>query len=205
MTQIINIIQQSKRGLVKSKILRSSLKNYIFFGFNEKTNRNIWIKKTLYKKAISKYIRRPAKPKRQTGHTEIMGKGFMRFRFNMNRYKINETNLPKLFQKFYKNYKKVINQGSKFPTQRLGVSFAAEKKEYHTFINRETHRENKKELFDTLSTVTYENNIPSTPPMFNELYEKILRYIQGKSKSPTMLEEDNDKTIRYFYVIYSEQ
>ena len=204
----IQIKQITKRGIITSLINRSSLKNYIFF--DKLKNRNLWIKPDYYEELIShikKKVSRKAtaKYRLEKGTTEFMEKKFIRFRFALWRYRLTEIQkIDLLFKRLEKKYKVVKDQGKKFPTQRIGITFAAEEKEYNIFTNSKTNRKNKTEVYDFISTATFANNDPSTVGMFEELKDKVIKYYLKTGKSPSMLDEASVKAAKHFYVFFVE-
>ena len=204
----INILQQTKRGVINVLINRTSLKNYIFF--DKLKNKNIWIKPDYYQELISQVKKKvsrkaTAKYRLDKGTTEFMKKKYIRFRFALWRFKLTDVQRIKfLFKKLEKKYQLVKSQGKKFPTQRIGITFAAQEKEFNTFTNSKTKRKNTTEVYDFISTATYANNDPSTVGMFDELLEKTLQYYMKTGKSPSMLEDDSIKTAKHFYVFFVE-
>ena len=204
----INILQQTKRGVINSVINRSSLKNYIFF--DKLKNKNIWIKQDYYQEIISQVKTKvskkaTAKYRLDKGTTEFMKKKYIRFRFALWRYKlIDIQRIKDLFKKLEKKYNSVKDQGKKFPTQRIGITFAAQEKEYNEWTNSKTKRKNITEVYDFISTSTYANNDPSTVGMFDELLEKTLQYYMKTGKSPSMLDQESIKTAKHFYVFFVE-
>ena len=202
----IQIQQLTKRGLINSIINRSSLKNYIFL--SKIKNKNVWVKQDFYDQVISKLKKKvaPKTYRKEKGSTELMGKKYIRFRFALWRYNLStEERIKILFEKLQKKYNLVKKQGKEFPTQRIGLSFASEEKKYSTFTYAKTKRERTIELYDTITTSTYANNDPSTEGMFDELYEKVLNYFFKKSKSPSLLDEDETKTAKHFFVFFVEE
>ena len=204
----IKILQQTKRGIVTSIINRTSLKNYIFF--DKIKNRNVWIKPNFYQEIIEQFKTKVSKKATATyrlekGTTEFMEKKFIRFRFALWRYKLTDIQrIDLLFKRLEKKYKVVKDQGKKFPTQRIGITFAAEEKEYNIFTNSKTNRKNKTEVYDFISTATFANNDPSTVGMFEELKDKVIKYYLKTGKSPSMLDDDSVKTAKHFYVFFVE-
>ena len=204
----INILQQTKRGVINSVINRSSLKNYIFF--DKLKNKNIWIKQDYYQEIISQVKTKvskkaTAKYRLDKGITEFMKKKYIRFRFALWRYKLTDIQrIKQLFKKLEKKYNSVKDQGKKFPTQRIGITFAAKEKEYNVFTNSKTKRKNTTEVYDFISTATFANNDPSTVGMFDELLEKTLQYYMKTGKSPSMLDQESIKTAKHFYVFFVE-
>ena len=204
----INILQQTKRGVINVLINRTSLKNYIFF--DKLKNKNIWIKPDYYQELISQVKKKvsrkaTAKYRLDKGTTEFMKKKYIRFRFALWRFKLTDVQRIKfLFKKLEKKYQLVKSQGKKFPTQRIGITFTAQEKEFNTFTNSKTKRKNTTEVYDFISTATYANNDPSTVGMFDELLEKTLQYYMKTGKSPSMLEDDSIKTAKHFYVFFVE-
>ena len=204
----IQIKQLTKKGIITSLINRASLKNYIFF--EKLKNKNIWIKPDYYQELISQVKKKvsrkaTAKYRLDKGTTEFMKKKYIRFRFALWRFKLTDVQRIKfLFKKLEKKYQLVKSQGKKFPTQRIGITFAAQEKEFNTFTNSKTKRKNTTEVYDFISTATYANNDPSTIGMFDELLEKTLQYYMKTGKSPSMLEDDSIKTAKHFYVFFVE-
>jgi len=134
-----------------------------------------------------------------------MQKPFLRFRFALWRYKItDEERLVELFRKLLKKYQIVKDQGKKYPTQRIGLSIASSDKQYQTFTRSTTGRQNTVEMYDVISTSTYANNDPSTDSMFDELYDKVLKYFYNNNKSPSLLDDDNLKSAKHFFVFFVE-
>jgi len=150
------------------------------------------------KKATAKY-------RLEKGTTEFMQKKFIRFRFALWRYKLTDIQrIDLLFKRLEKKYKVVKDQGKKFPTQRIGITFAAQEKEYNIFTNSKTNRKNTTEVYDFISTATFANNDPSTVGMFEELKDKVIKYYLKTGKSPSMLDEASVKAAKHFYVFFVE-
>ena len=204
----IQIKQITKRGIITSLINRTSLKNYIFF--DKLKNRNLWIKPDYYQELISQVKKKvsrkaTAKYRLDKGTTEFMKKKYIRFRFALWRFKLTDVQRIKfLFKKLEKKYQVVKSQGKKFPTQRIGITFAAQEKEFNTFTNSKTKRKNTTEVYDFISTATFANNDPSTVGMFEELKDKVIKYYLKTGKSPSMLDDDSVKTAKHFYVFFVE-
>ena len=204
----IQIKQITKRGIITSLINRTSLKNYLFF--DKLKNRNLWIKPDYYQELISQIKKKvsrkaTAKYRLEKGTTEFMQKKFIRFRFALWRYKlIDIQRIDTLFKRLEKKYQAIKSQGKKFPTQRIGITFAAQEKEFNIFTNSKTNRKNKTEVYDFISTATFANNDPSTVGMFEELKDKVIKYYLKTGKSPSMLDDDSVKTAKHFYVFFVE-
>ena len=202
----IQIQQFTKKGVISSIINRSSLKNYIFY--SKIGNKNVWIKKELYNKVISKLQKKakPASYKLVTGRSKDYDKKYMYFKFSLWRYKlIEDKNVKVLFEKIRKKYESIKKQGKKFPAQRIGLTFSSEKREFDTFINSRTRRVKTIELLDSVSTSYYANNDESTEGMFEELYNKVIAYFRNVSKSPSMLDDDYVKEVKNFFVFFIEE
>jgi hypothetical protein len=201
----ITIKQYTKRGIIDTVINRSSLKDFI--SFDKIKNKIVWIKQKLYQDLVKKFQKKavPKSYKKERGTTELIGKKYIRFRFGLWRYAIDDVErINILFEKLMKKYKLVKTQGKKFPTQRIGITIASQTKEYDVFTNARTKRKNTKELYDFISTSTYANNDPSTEGMFEELFDKVLKYFYKTGKSPSLLDEETIKTAKHFFVFFLE-
>jgi hypothetical protein len=201
----IQIKEFTKRGIINRLINRSSLSSLI--SFDKIKNKTIWIKQELYQQLVAKAQKKaiPKTYKKEKGTTELIGKKYIRFRFALWRYELSEVERIKiLFEKLRKKYKLVKTQGKKFPTQRIGITIASQSKEYDTFTNARTKRKNTRELYDFISTATYANNDPSTEGMFEELFDKVLKYFYKTGKSPSLLDEETIKTAKHFFVFFVE-
>jgi len=164
-------------------------------------------KKKSLPKAVKKKIKKAAAPKYrlEKGTTEFMEKKFIRFRFALWRYRLTDIEkIDLLFKRLQTKYKAIKSQGKKFPTQRIGITFAAQEKEYNVFTNSKTNRKNTTEVYDFISTATFANNDPSTVGMFEELKDKVIKYYLKTGKSPSMLDDDSVKTAKHFYVFFVE-
>jgi len=201
----------NKLGKIQTVLaLRSSLKNYL--KFQRQKGKIIWVRKELYEKFRKKVL---AKSKQKLfgyrivekrGRTQLFGKRFVRYKFAMWRFDISDiSRIPLLMQRLKKRYKSVEKYSKQLPTQRIGLTVAAARKEFDEFTNYRTKRKNKREVLDFMSTGTYARNEPSTPPMFEELEDKLLEYLGHKSKSPSLLDEENDKRIKDFFVFFTEE
>ena len=201
----IQIKEFTKRGIINRLINRSSLSSLI--SFDKIGNKTIWIKQKLYQELVAKAQKKaiPKTYKKEKGTTELIGKKYIRFRFGLWRYAIDDVERIKiLFEKLKKKYKLVKTQGKKFPTQRIGITIASKNKEFDTFTNARTKRKNTRELYDFISTATYANNDPSTEGMFEELFDKVLKYFYKTGKSPSLLDEETIKTAKHFFVFFVE-
>ena len=205
----IRILQQTKKGIITSIINRTSLKNYI--PFDKLKNRNVWIKPDFYEEIIKRVTKKVKRKKRlpykpEEGRTRFMKKKFIRFRFTLWRYKLTDIErIYLLFDRLKKKYNLVKDQGKGFPAQRIGLIVTSQEKEFDTYTRSSTKRKNVREIFDGISTETMANNKYSTIEMFDKLLEDTIKYYLKTGRSPSMLEENSDKTAKYFYVFFSEE
>lgn len=201
----MRIITINKRGILQLvKINRSSLKNYVK-QFTNKQGRQVWARKEIAEKLKKKALRAKGY-KEEKGTTQLLGKQFIRFKFSMWRYDISSTDrIPKLVEKLLKRFKKVEKLHKNFHAQRIGLTIASDPKTYDEFINAKTKRKNKREQIDFISTTTYKRNDPSTAAMFQELANKIYSYLMKTLESPSLLEEEEDRKAKDFFVFFSEQ
>ena len=199
--RILTINKSGKLQLVT--ILRTSLKNYV--KQFKKGNRVVWARKEIAEKLKQKALRAKGY-KEEKGTTQLLGKMFVRFKFSMWRYDISSPDrIPKLMEKLLKRFKKVQNLHKHFEAQRIGLTIASDPKTYDTFINSKTKRKNTREQIDFISTTTYKRNDPSTVAMFQELANKIYSYLMKTLESPSLLEEEEDRKAKDFFVFFSEQ
>jgi hypothetical protein len=200
--RIITINKVGKLQIVK--INRSSLKNYVK-QFTNKQGRKVWARKEIDAKLKKKALRAKGY-KEDKGTTQLLGKQFIRFKFSMWRYDISSTDrIPKLMEKLQKRFLKVHKLHKHFEAQRIGLTIASDPKTYDEFINAKTKRKNKREQIDFISTTTYKRNDPSTVGMFQELADKIYQYLMKTLESPSLLEEEEDRKAKDFFVFFSEQ
>ncbi|MFA6462357.1 MAG: hypothetical protein WCV90_08915 [Candidatus Woesearchaeota archaeon] len=202
---MVKIQLLNKRELVQVvNVGRKNLTKYLKYS-KDPQGRVVWVREetlNLLKKKISRY----KGYKEEKGRTETMKKKFVRFRFALWRYSIEDQDrLDALFVKLKDKYKKVRKLGKKFPAQRVGLTIAAQEKEYDSFTSSKTKRTSIKEIYDFISTSTYANNDPSTDGMFEELYDKVLNYLNKKGRSPSLLDDDVTKTAKHFYVFFMEE
>lgn len=197
--QLLNKLGKIQRVVVG----RSSLKNYVKF-LKSANGRVTWVRKETLELLKKKALRSKGY-KEEKGRTEILGKTFVRYKFSLWRRPLNTTaDIPKLFEKLEQRFKKIKSFNKDLTTQRIGVTIATDPKTFDFFTNSKTHRKNKKEVVDFISTTTYRRNEPSTIGMFEELNQKILDYLLKTSKSPSLLDEEEDKNAKDFFVFFSE-
>lgn len=202
--QKMRILTINKTGKLQVvNILRSSLKNYV--KQFKKGNRVVWARKEIAEKLKKKALRARGY-KEEKGTTQLLEKQFVRFKFSMWRYDISTPDrIPKLMEKLFKRFQKVQTLHKHFEAQRIGLTIASDPKTYDTFINSKTKRKNKREMIDFISTTTFKRNDPSTVAMFQELANKIYAYLMKTLESPSLLEEDEDRRAKDFFVFFSEQ
>lgn len=191
--QIIN----RKGQKTHTNILKKHLPNY------KKINKNTYIRKELYNKF--KKLKETKNYQTVKGTTEYTNKKYIRYTFKLYRTRINTfQEIDKFFTKIIKKYSIVQNKNKNYKAQRIGINIASDPRDYKEWINKKTKRQNKKELFDFITTSTYRRDKNSTDAMFLELELKIQNYAMDENYT-MLLEGEKDKKAKEFFIIFTQE
>jgi len=166
------------------------------------------IKKVTIKKAKG-FIKKPYHKRLPTTgigkHND--GRKFVRFDFPLWRKDISDpTILPELFKKFRFLYNSVKDEVPQIKAQRLGIAISTEsrttnsKDYFSTKAKRKYSR--KKEELDFITTIIYARNKASADLMFDDLLEKIKKYLMGTLESATLHEDEETREAKTFFVFF---
>lgn len=134
---------------------------------------------------------------------------YVRYDFPLWRRDITDTTkIKKLMEKLKSLYSSIAHKGRGTNAQRLGLSISTDqkrnrdKKYYSQAAGREYSR--KQEELDFLTTIIYARNDASTQLMFDELEEKLRRYLLQTLESVSLHDTDDTKQAKTFYVFFEE-
>ena len=135
------------------------------------------------------------------------GRKFVRFDFPLWRKDISDpTILPDLFKKFRILYNSVKDEVRSIKAQRLGIAISTQSRKSNLkdyFSSKAKRRySRKKEELDFITTIIYARNKKSTDLMFDDLLEKIKKYLMGTLESATLHEDEETREAKTFFVFF---
>lgn len=163
---------------------------------------------TRVKETIKKELTKPSHKKKSGKHTD--GRKFVRFEFSLWRRDISDTTkIPELFKKLRFLYNSVKSESPHIKAQRLGLAISTDARatEEIDFYSKKAKRKytRKKEELDFITTIIYARNVASTDLMFEELAEKIYKYLMRTLASVSLHEEQEDREAKTFFVFFEDE
>jgi len=143
--------------------------------------------------------------------THFDGRKFVRFDFSLWRRNISDpTLLPLLFKKFISLYDSVKSESPGIKAQRLGVAISTESKVtgLKSYFSKKAKRKysRKKENLDFITTIIYARNEPSKKLMFDDLLQKIKKYLLGTLESSSLHSDSEvSREAKTFFVFFEDE
>jgi ribonuclease P protein component len=161
-----------------------------------------------FKTAAKDFIKKPSYKRKSGTHAD--GRIFVRFEFPLWRRDISDTTkLPALFEKLRFLYNTVKNESPEIKAQRLGLSISTDSRKHdeQEYFSRKAKRKysRKKEELDFITTIIYARNKESADLMFQELQEKLQKYLMQTLTSPTLHEDEEDREAKTFFVFFEDE
>jgi transcriptional regulator with XRE-family HTH domain len=161
------------------------------------------------KQKLKKYVSEVPKHKKITGKKSDKRK-YSRYEFSLRRVSlIDTTKIPSLFNKLKKLYRSVKEYDQQYKTQRLGIAIASNSREKYEkeYYSKKANRSYKKsvEELQYITTIIYARNKESTNLMFDELEEKLRRYLMGTLESEDIHDVETLKEAKTFYVFFEDE
>lgn len=161
------------------------------------------------KQKFKKYVTETPKFKKTNGKRGD-NRRYARYEFNLRRYSLTDiTKVPFLIEKLKKLHRSVLEKDLQYKTQRLGVAISSNErlKLEKEYFSKKANRSYKKALEELqfITTIIYARNVKSTALMFQELEDKITRYLMGTLESEDVHDTKTQKEAKMFYVFFEDE
>jgi len=118
--------------------------------------------------------------------------------------------LPLLLKKFISLYDSVKSESPGIKAQRLGVAISTESKvtglKSYFSVKAKRKYSRKKEELDFITTIIYARNEPSKKLMFDDLLQKIKKYLLGTLESSSLHSDSEvSREAKTFFVFFEDE
>lgn len=161
------------------------------------------------KQKLQKYVTEKPQFKKITGK-KTDKRRYARYEFQLRRISlVDQTKIPALMEKLKRLHRAVKEYDLQYKTQRLGIAISSNErmkyeKEYFSKKAKRAYKKSVEEL-QFITTIIYARNKESTILMFEELENKIRRYLMGTLESEDIHDTETAKEAKTFYVFFEDE